>query len=626
MNTGLGLSFWRIVNEEGANGWAQIYARIPFDDSELNNKGALFGVVFGENKDNWAERDSELMAWVEAYFNRLDSVGKLSDFGENWRKNYSDLSGVWVWINSEGEKRLLKIVKWGVAEVVLTRSQKDFNLSANLLPGKVLKGNIEEGDKLVIFTGGLKKEISDEMSRATEDMISKWNKELREDDSAFAGMIFDFGKVAEKSSLDTVEAVEKSKIEERMPVVDSRQSSTPDLAEDRIVGPLGLKEKLINWWMKFYPIKQKMLEDRSVVSKRKKWSMWLGILFLLVLALSLITGSVKMKRAAELKEWKNFSEPIEKSLLEASSLVSINPTGAKKLIEDIRTSFDLKKSQFSDSRFKIELLDLDKKINDGWTVASGEKESLIEEILKIDLVRQGFKGNRLGFGNDNRLLVLDSSMGVIMTAEVKTKDIKVVAGKGEGLGWIGVVGVGSKIMVLNNGGVRNAMTGVDLIKFDSAVSKPVTMGDFGGNLYILDQGNKEIYKYSAVGEEFGDRTRWLKQDQLIGFEPVDMAMDSDIWVVSEKGQVERFRRGSREPFSLSGVPVDIKITRIAVEQEGSRLALLSSSNGVVILCSKDTGVCDQILKSSRLVEASDIEFDRQGALMVLIGGTVGVLK
>ena len=82
VNTGLGLSFLRIVNEEGSNGWAQVYARIPFDDSELQNKGALFGVIYGEEKEGWAEKDMELMGWVEDYFNKVENGGVLLDFFE----------------------------------------------------------------------------------------------------------------------------------------------------------------------------------------------------------------------------------------------------------------------------------------------------------------------------------------------------------------------------------------------------------------------------------------------------------------------------------------------------------------------------------------------------------------
>lgn len=35
------------------------------------------------------------------------------------------------------------------------------------------------------------------------------------------------------------------------------------------------------------------------------------------------------------------------------------------------------------------------------------------------------------------------------------------------------------------------------IVFDMAVSKPIAIGRFGANLYVLDSGNKEIFKYGA---------------------------------------------------------------------------------------------------------------------------------
>lgn len=636
MNTGLGLSFWRIVNEEGSNGWAQIYARIPFDDAELKSKGALFGVVFGEDKEDWAEKDTELMTWVEEYFNKLETVGDLVDFGEKWRSRYPELTGVWVWINAEGKRRELRVAKWGEAAIILTRNQKEFDFSKNLLEGKVVKGLIEEGDKLSILTGKIRKEIAEALPKSLEEDIAKWNKELINSSDAAAGLIFNFGKLSEETEEEyaTFEKNEKVTVEEPMipesfekekePVIEERRRPG-DLAQDRLVGPIGMKEKVVNWWMRFRPIEQRGVVARPENTKRKKWSMLLGILFLILLLVSIVTGSIKMKRTAELKKWQSFSEPIEKSLQEAGSLVSINPTGAKKLIEDVRVEFDTGKAQFVNSKFKNELADLEKKINDTWTVASGEKESQIGELLRIDLVRQGFKGDRLNLLKDNQFLSLDSAMGVIVSAEARTKDIKVVAGKGEGLGWIDVVSDG-KIMVLNSAGVRSAVDGADLIKFDAAVAKPVALGKFGSNLYVLDQGNKEIYKYAAISEGFGDRTRWLKQDQTISGEPVDMAIDSDIWVVSERGQVERFRRGSKEQFTLNGLPAVLKVRRIAVDQNNPKIALLDSTNAVVIVCDKENGSCGQTLKSGKLLEATDIEFDSQGNLLVLINGVVGVMK
>jgi len=188
------------------------------------------------------------------------------------------------------------------------------------------------------------------------------------------------------------------------------------------------------------------------------------------------------------------------------------------------------------------------------------------------------------------------------------------------------VGDNSRMVVLNSSGVRNAINGQDLIKFDAAVAKPVAMGRFGSNLYILDQGNKEIFKYAAIGDGYGERSRWLKQDQNMSILPVDMAIDSDIWVVSAEGEVEKYRRGSKENFSISGLTSGVKISRMAVEPEGDRIALLDNNSGVVAVCSKTSGSCTQLLKSEKLREAKDVEFDEKGNLLVLLPGVVGILK
>ena len=395
-----------------------------------------------------------------------------------------------------------------------------------------------------------------------------------------------------------------------------------DLADERYVGPIGLKEKLINWWMKITPLMTRPREN----SKRKRLAVLLGVLFLGLLLISLITGSIKIRREAEMKKWKEFSEPIEKSLSEAAGLVSLNPSGARKLIQDSKSVYEINRAEFVKGKFVKDLDGLGKKIEDSWTLVSGEKESQVEEAARIDLVRQGFKGDRMGLTKDNQLVVLDGSMGVVTTVDLSNKDIKVTAGKGEGLGWMDAVGDSNNMMVLTGSGVRNAVNGQDLVKFDAAVVKPIVLGKFGGNLYVLDQGNKEIFRYVVVGNGFGERVRWLKLGQNMSIVPVDMAIDADIWVVAEDGEVERFRRGSKEQYSLSGLTEGMKISRLAVEPEGDKIALLDNFSGAVAVCSKKTGVCSQLLKSEKLKQAKDVEFDAQGNLLVLLPGVVGILK
>lgn len=635
MNTGLGLSFLRIVNEEGSNGWAQVYARVPFDNNELLSKGALFGVIFGTDKENWAEKDAELMSWVEEYFNRVETERELSDFFQKWRIKYPDLTGVWMWVLERNGRREILMVRWGESGIALLRNGKEFDFSKNLLEGKVARGSVEESDRMVVWTEGLLEKTKEKrLTNLNEEEAVQLNEKIKIEDFAGAGIVLDFQKFVEEEVIETSERTivvteRKPEPEIETPSIYERQSE--ELVDERYVGPIGFKERVSNWWMRLAyklrrPIHQQGLIEKKVNLKRKKLAVTLGLVFLGLLLISLVSGSIKIKKDAELKEWKAFSEPIEKSLSEAEGLVQLNPSGAKKLIQDAKSIYEIKKVEFAKGSHIRDLGELEKKIEDTWTLVSGEKESQIQEVARVDLVRQGFKGDRMSLIKDKQLVILDGTMGVAVTIELSTKDIKVVAGKGEGLGWVDVAGDGIKTMILNGSGVRNAVTGQDLVRFDAAVVKPVVLGRFGGNLYILDQENKEIFRYAAVGDGFGERTRWLKQDQNISIVPIDMAIDSDIWVVSAEGQVEKFRRGNKEQFTLSGLTAGMKIARLAVEPEGDRMALLDSTSGAVAVCSKKTGSCSQLLKSEKLRQVKEIEFDAQGDLLVLLPGVVGVLK
>lgn len=625
MNTSLGINFFRTVNEEGSNGWAQVYARIPFDDYELAEKGALFGVVLGKPLENWADVEAAVMEWVDEYFNKVEDGGDLGLFAKSFKEKYPEVEGAWLWaISKQDGTREIKTVRWGLSGVGLVRGGKEYNLAVD--EGKVIRGVAEPKDHVTMWSGKLGEILEAEEKKIfDEEKVMSFGSILAESREAAAGLFFDFDKQPAVRIEEVVEEAEKSEpvVEE---IVEKPEVEREDLAGEELVGPAGAKDKLLNWWRKIRLSRsQDIRVDHEGGEKRKKWAVLLGVLFLILLSVSLVTGSLKIRADREAKKWREFSEPIMKNIQEASDLVKINPVGARKLVDDIRKTFDIQKAEFVKGKYKNEVVILEEKLNNAWTVTSGEKESQIEELVNIQLVRPGFTGERMSLIKSGSVAVIDGKLGTVVSAVLATKDIKVIAGKGEDLGWVDGISDGSRVLILNSKGISINGKETGGVIFDMAVSKPVAMGRFGANFYVLDSGNKEIYKYAAISNGFGDRTRWLKQDQSISVNPVDIAIDSDIWVLGDSGSVERFRRGAREQFVLSGVPEETKTSKIAVQTDGPSLAILDTNKGVVIVCSKETGNCAQQLKSEKLKTASDIEYDGSN-LLVLVSGTVGVLK
>ncbi|HEX9007995.1 MAG TPA: hypothetical protein VF837_01925 [Patescibacteria group bacterium] len=638
MKTGLGLNFLRIVNEEGSNGWAQVYARVPFDENELMKKGALFGVVFSRVLDDWETKEGEVMTLVDEFFNKQEGFGDLAEVNNLLKDKYGDMEAVWLWVTAGDGKREVRLIKNGNTGVWLWRNNQKVDLGSQMKDEKVLKGLASGQDKLVIWSGDIQQKLSDIDGDINQEEVNKIGNILMDENKSAAGLIFSF---EDGDEVLTVERV----TEEREKIVTEKITETPVenldepmyvgepepeeersvIVSDRYVGPVGPKEKLINWWKKKTAKRNPEILVERKVSKRKRMAAGLGLLFLVLLIVSIVSGSLKIKADNEQKQWNQFSEPIEKKRLEAVGLVNVNLVGSRKLMEEVMTSFNAGKGVFENTKFKGQVTDLEKKINDSWSLASGEKQVKIDNQVSIELIRTGFVGQNLELVKDSSFLVLDGKMGLVVSVDGKTKDIKVLAGKGEGLGWLDTVFDGKRNLLLDQSGI-SVVGGARIGTFDAAVSKPIAMGVFGSNIYVLDQGNKEIYRYNNASDTLGDRVRWLKQGVNLASTPVDMAIDGDIWVLEDNGNVEHFRRGAQESFTLNGSPSVSHYNKIAIDQNGDTLALLDTTYGAVTTFKKSDGSFIAQLKSDSLKQASDINFDDNGKLWVLIGGSMGTLN
>ena len=639
MNKDLGLRFLRVVNESGLNGWGQVYARMPFEETEIEEKGSLFGAIFAKG-ENSPEREAEIMVWVDEYYNQDKGRGQMQDFWNKFSDKFGDIDSVWVRVTIEDGVRKARVVRSGESGVVIIRGEARAELAGSQLDeGKVIVGKVEGGDRMIVWVGEMKEMIGDlENEASEEESIDGVVGKLIKDQVGAAGLILKFEKM--DVDIDFAKSVSSSGDKEKLkkydlePLVDEfsgiktipQSQGEKEVVSDRLIGPLRMKDKVVNWWRKRSALSDVRV-DRVGGTKKKKLAMGLGLLFLLLLVTSVVFGSIKMREDRMLARWVSFSEPIEKKRLEAESSLKINQVGSKKLLEEARVEYESGKVVFENTKYKEKLIALDKKLSDSWQSASGEKMGELLSRISFDLVRQGFIGDRLVWVKDNTVLVLDASMGAVASVGLETKEIKILAGRGEGQGWLDIVPFDKTGFIVGNKGIGIIGTEVKMTSFDSAVSDPVAGGVFGKNLYVLDKGNREIYKYNIVGNEIGERQRWLKQDQVVGLSvPVDMAIDGDVWLVGATAGVERFRRGIKETFSLSGCPEGAVFERVAVETDGEKLAMLDKVHGWVLVFNKESGEFVTHIKLDELKEARDVEYDGEGRLWVMIKGEVAEIR
>ncbi len=85
--------------------------------------------------------------------------------------------------------------------------------------------------------------------------------------------------------------------------------------------------------------------------------------------------------------------------------------------------------------------------------------------------------------------------------------------------------------------------------------QPVAMASYRGNLYVLDAGSNQIFRYSATANGYESAPdEWFALAQARDLRgAVDMAIDGAIYVLYGAGRLEKFMRGDRQPFSLDGL-------------------------------------------------------------------------
>ncbi len=616
MNNGLGIKFFRYTKEEDGEHWSQIFAKFPFDEVELKQKGALLGVIKGEFSESWPDKDIEITTWIDEYFNSVETKANLVDFYSQFLTKFASYDCVWLWMYTVEDKRLIKVVGKGEGFFIVNRGEREIDMSSAARSGKVLTGEIKAGDTISFGIGEVDKNSSE------------WTEESILSEESHGVFKINVEKMTEGFEMEMEEKEDKEdKVVETgdTPIVEKKEVryyGNEDLAEDKVVGKQSFLKKIAGVFNRGDGLRVSNEESKA---KRKKLSLILGSLFMVLLVISIAMGKVRQRGLETEKRWLEFSTPIEKVLVEAVGVSKLNNASAKKMVSDVRATFESQKVAYGETH-KEKTDELGKKIEDVWVTVSGEKNSELVEVLNFELIRAGVSVNKISRAREDQFSVIGQEQGLVLSAAVKDKDIKVVAGKGAGLGWIDSVSDGVKSFVLTKGGVFEVGNESNSLVFDTSVTDPISLMKFASNLYVLEKGNKEIFKYTIGEASFGERTRWLKEGVTLSATPVDMAIDVDIWVLEEGNVLERFRRGVKEAFTLSGVPDGMLLERVSVEEEGDRIAFLAKSQSSVLICSKETGVCDKQLKNDKLSGALDIVFGGEGELFVLLPSSLGVLN
>ena len=638
MSNLIGIDFFRLVSDSSIDDWAQVYARVPFDEQEVEKKGALFGAVRLKGGEELVSRGTEIFSWLDEHFNKIEKGGDLRLLMEELEKKDEGLEAVWLWVSLEEGKRVMRVMGVGDGRVDILREGNRVELITKDRLGQVIKGELREGDRLMMGVGGvvdLKKEMigeEEKLEKVTEELKGKIDESIN---GAMAGLLLEVGGMKKEKGEEVLEVrkeeekKEEKKIEEEVGEEVGEEKKEEEVEVGGVVEKAGVKieeegktKKRGSWRGRNVGVKVKQKGGNE-----KKF-LYLGGVFLVLFLISVGVGTVKIKQRKEEEVWLAVVEPWEKKEEESLALVEVNPVGARELLKGVMKEIGEKDGSYVDSRYEDDFEELKIRLEESWQKVSGESEVKTTVLTSLELLRSGLRGERLVRIDDEKILVLDGNSGVVVEVVLKDKGMNVVLGKGEDKGWKDVAGDEDTIVVLGKDGLGYEIGGSEgELEFDGSVLGAVGVEMFASSAYVLDGEAEEIWKFAVSGSELEERRRWLVAGEELGLSGVvDMDIDGDIWVLSSGGEVGRFRRGYEEVYALNGGPEDVSGDAISVSLEGDKLVILDKKNSRIVEFNKETGEYVQQLVGEKIGKMDDVMITSDDQLLGLGEGELFYLE
>jgi len=119
---------------------------------------------------------------------------------------------------------------------------------------------------------------------------------------------------------------------------------------------------------------------------------------------------------------------------------------------------------------------------------------------------------------------------------------------------------------------------------------PQLIKSFGGNLYVVDTKNSQIWRYRPGDKGFENPPEPYfaanTKVDLSGVQSIDI--DGNVWLLFADGRLLKFYGGEQKPFELKGLPDPLSApAAIASQADGDLIYIADSGNGRILEFTKD---------------------------------------
>ena len=575
----------KMVGMASAESWSQAHVFSPETKEKRLSRGSLLAVFSltrsGTGMEDLTAYGREALArFHEEYFGHLEgnaltrlkeAAGRVvAEFNRGMRLELTAVALV------EGQAFLAVA---GGGRVILKRGMVVADICRGEPGGvKISGGFFQEGDVVFLGTGELFEKLASGSLKAA--LMAPEPEEVAE---ILTPMIFG-------QKLSQAAVVAKVKEEEITLAEGSVVLKPAEEKRKRFLGKIklwmeGFKERGRHW-----PGGGRRKIREPSLGKVRDWrgkrrgGLTVAAVSFLILAVSLTVGYFRQKSAKELRDQEAALAGVEEKIKSGLTLAATNEEMAYQILEEGgRTLSGLAVAE--------ELKERKEELGQSLEKAKREvlKDYLVEPEVFFDLgiVKEGGRGDDFVLTQEG-LLVLDGEQGSIYRVGTSEKEAAIVTG-GERFKWAtGITVFGKKVYVLAREGILefdlNKKELTKAVEAEGDWAKTAELKAYGGNLYLLEKGKGNLYRYPAIEGGFAARQTWFKGEGEILKGGRSMRIDGSVWVLAAEGQVLKFSQGFSDPWEVKNLreplqgtkalETGVELTRVYVlDQEGQRVVV-----------------------------------------------------
>ncbi len=328
--------------------------------------------------------------------------------------------------------------------------------------------------------------------------------------------------------------------------------------------------------------------------KQKTLTFITVFILLIILFWSVGLGYRRRTQETAREKIKLTKELISQKLDQAEQVAFLNMPSALGLIADSKE--EVNKLTHLRRDFGGQVKELEKMITDTENKILKKEEKKYSEFFDLTVDDKNAKGDKF-YLNDDRLLVSDKNRGVLYELSLEKKSLdknqfnelkktNLIASYNE-----------KKYFFIKGEGVYEI--GSD-DKLKKVISKDDDWGEivdltvYNGNIYLLDQGKDEVWKYLRVEDGFGSGSTYFKSGQAVDLSTINsLAIDGSIYLAGDSVMV-KFTSGLRDEFKINLPDAKINMKKIFTNKELEKVYGWDKKKGTVYIMGKNGNYQEQV--------------------------------